>query len=352
MIEGSIKLKIIFIVFLCIFIPYVGLAQYSSKKIRTKHETYTDSIKNVKYDYVFPILGQGAYERGFDIPYPMGVMGNFMWMDQGIVIDNLQLGLKTNDIDIPLTDVDFIQFGENRNTSYIVNVRPDIWILPFINVYGLFGYGNSHTEVILTAPVELKSIVDQSIKTAGFGIMGAGGVGPVWISMDANFTWSKPELLDEATQVNVLGIRMGYNFVFEQKPERNIAVWIGGMRMKMSSSTVGAIKLIDALPPEAWERKDEIVSDYWDWYDSLGPADILKKQVADQILTPIVDRIDQADGDSVISYGMDKQTKELWNGLVGMQYQFNKKWMLRSEVGFIGDRKSYLISLNYRFLGF
>ena len=37
---------------------------------------------------------------------------------------------------------------------------------------------------------------------------------------------------------------------------------------------------------------------------------------------------------------------------MGMQFQLNKHWMLRSEVGFIGDRKSYLVSLNYRLLGF
>lgn len=333
-------------------LPYYGISQYSTKKILSKNEAYTDSIKNVDYKYVFPILGQGAYKKGFDIPYPMGIMGNYIWMDQGISITNLQLGLKTDNTDIPLTEVDFIEFGENRNTSYMVNVRPDIWVLPFLNVYGLFGYGNSHTEVFLTSPVELTSVVDQSIKTAGFGIMGAGGVGPVWVSVDANFTWSKPELLDEPTQVNVLGIRMGYNFVFKEKPDRNIAIWVGGMRLKMSSSTVGAIKLIDALPPETWERKDQIVGDYWEWYNNLGPTEIIKKKVADEILTPIVDRIDQVDGDAVISYGMNKQTKEMWNGGIGMQYQFNKKWMLRSEVGIIGDRKSFLVSINYRFLGF
>ncbi len=45
-------------------------AQYTSKKIKTKHQTYTDSLKQVDYKYVFPILGQGAYKKGFDIPYP------------------------------------------------------------------------------------------------------------------------------------------------------------------------------------------------------------------------------------------------------------------------------------------
>ncbi|MGA9271451.1 MAG: hypothetical protein WBV45_12585 [Lutimonas sp.] len=35
---------------------------------------------------------------------------------------------------------------------------------------------------------------------------------------------------------------------------------------------------------------------------------------------------------------------------IGIQYQLNKRWMLRSEGGIIGNRKSILLSLNYRFL--
>lgn len=62
-------------------------------------------------------------------------MSNFLWMDLGIDITNLQLGLITDNINIPLTSVDFIEFVENRNTSFAFNVRPDIWIFPFLNVY-------------------------------------------------------------------------------------------------------------------------------------------------------------------------------------------------------------------------
>lgn len=352
MINWDMKLimKISLLIVLVLFLSQIGNAQYSSRKIKSKHEAYTDSLKHVKYDYIFPVFGQGAYSKGFDIPYPAGIMGNYIWLDQGLLITDLQLGITTDDVDIPLTPVDFIQFGDNKNTSYSINIRPDLWILPFLNVYGLFGYGRSHTEVFLTAPIELKSVVDQSIRTAGFGIMGAGGIGPVWFSADFNLTWTKPELLEEPTKVNIVGLRLGHTFVFKEKPERNVALWVGGMRLSMSTETVGAIKLIDALPPEAWERKDEIVNDYWDWYDSLGPGDIAKKKIADEILTPIVDRIDMADGDTFISYAMNKQTKQLWNGLVGVQFQLNKRWMFRSEGGIIGDRKSFLASINYRFL--
>ena len=335
------------VILLLLFSQYAN-AQYTTKKVRTKHQVYTDSLKNVEYKYTFPVLGQGAYKKGFDIPYPAGFMGNYMWMDQGILIDNLQLGLKTDNQDIPLTEVDFIDFGDNTNTSYTFNVRPDLWVLPFLNVYGIFGYGKSHTEVNLVAPVELKSIVDQGISTVGVGIMGAGGIGPVWFSVDANWTWNKPELLDEATRVNVLGLRMGHTFVFHNKPESNIALWVGGMRINMSSETNGEIKMIDALSPETWERRDEIVDEYNTWYDALPPS---KQAIVDATAVPdIMDRLEAADGDSIIRYGMDKQVKEMWNGLIGMQYQYNKHWMIRSEAGLIGDRKSFLLSINYRFL--
>jgi hypothetical protein len=324
-------------------------AQYATKKVLKSKQAYTDSLKQVNYDYVFPILGQKAYKAGFDIPYPIGIMGNFLWMNQGILINNMQLGLTTDTKDIPLTNVDeFIKFGDNSNTSYTVNVRPDIWVFPFLNVYGLFGYGRSETTVRLTEPVALTSVVEQGIRTAGVGAMGAFGVGPVWISLDGNWTWNKPDLLDKAVNVAVFGVRVGHTFVFNQHPDRNIAIWAGAMRVRMESNTVGQIKLIDALPSETWDRRDEIVAEYNAWYAGLGPG----KQAAVDLtpLPDVIDRLDQADGDAIIKYGMDKQVVQEWNGIFGAQFQLNKRWMLRTEWGLIGDRKSALASINYRFL--
>ena len=155
------------------------------------------------------------------------------------------------------------------------------------------------------------------------------------------------KLLDEATKVNVLGIRIGHTFVFKNKPQSNIALWVGGMRVKMNSKTAGEIRLGDAIPGLE-DKGDEIVNNYWDWYDN--EASIPQKIIADKVLTPIVEKIGEADGSAIIRYGMDKQVKELWNGLLGMQYQINKHWMIRSEAGLVGDRKSFLMSLNYRFM--
>ena len=123
----QIRIRLIVLVIVTAFVwPQASHAQYTTKKVKSKYESYNDSLKQIEYDYVFPILGQGAYRKGIDIPYPVGIMTNFLWMKQGIVIDNMQLGLKANNVDLPLTAVDFIQFGDNVNTSYSANFKPDI----------------------------------------------------------------------------------------------------------------------------------------------------------------------------------------------------------------------------------
>jgi hypothetical protein len=322
-------------------------AQYASRKLSKAQQAYTDSLKQLEYNHIFPILGQQAYRRGFDIPYPAGLMANYIWMKQGIVIENFQLGIQSENADIPMAPVDFIDFGTNTNTSYVTSFRPDLWILPFLNVYGLFGYGSSTTEVNLVKPVNLNSVVTQNLSMAGFGVMGAFGLGPLFMSIDANWTWTKPELLEDPVLANVLGIRVGKSFVFKHHPQRNIAIWVGGMRARMSSATVGAIQMKDAIPQETWDRVDEIVDEYHTWYDGLGP---IQKEIVDNSAFPaLIDALDNADGNTVIHYGMDKRPEQEWNMVVGGQFQLNKHWQFRTEGGIVGDRKSFLLSANYRF---
>lgn len=344
--KTTIKIGMIILMLLSLFNESIN-AQYASRKLSKKQQAYTDSLKQVEYDYIFPIWGQKAYEQGFDIPYPVGIMGNFMWMKQSLVFEDFQLGILSENVDIPLTDVDFLEFGENINTSYAVNVRPDIWIFPFLNVYGLFGYGSSLTEVNIVSPVELKSVVEQGLRTAGLGTMGAFGLGPLWASVDANWTWTKPDLLDEPVKVAVLGIRLGKTFAFKQKPERNIAIWAGGMRVKMGSETNGQVSMADAIPQETWDRVDEIVVDYNTWYDGLDP--VAKAIVDNSAFPAFIDALDNAEGNTIVRYAMGKRPAEKWNMVIGGQFQINKNWQIRTEGGIVGDRKSFLASVNYRF---
>ena len=57
-------------------------------------------------------------------------------------------------------------------------VRPDIWVFPFLNVYGIFAKGRNSTSVKLLSPVPLEVIIDFDSSSAGFGVLIAGGFGP------------------------------------------------------------------------------------------------------------------------------------------------------------------------------
>jgi hypothetical protein len=120
------------------------------------------------------------------------------------------------------------------------------------------------------------------------------------------------------------------------------------MSVSLGSNTLGEIRLSDALPQETWDRADEIVATYDDWYNNT--ATIAQKVIADQTLGPLVDAIDAADGSAIIRYGLEKRVKQRWNGVIGAQYQLNKNWIFRGEGGVIGDRKSIMLSANWRFL--
>ena len=119
------------------------------------------------------------------------------------------------------------------------------------------------------------------------------------------------------------------------------------MRVKMGSETNGQVSMADAIPQETWDRVDEIVVDYNTWYDGLDP--VAKAIVDNSAFPAFIDALDNAEGNTIVRYAMGKRPAEKWNMVIGGQFQINKNWQIRTEGGIVGDRKSFLASVNYRF---
>ncbi|WP_319500383.1 hypothetical protein [uncultured Draconibacterium sp.] len=313
-----------------------GYGQYSQLQKR-------DSLV-ADYPYKFPILGSKAYERGFNIPYPAGGMFNYFVAKQDIDIREISLAFNDSE-SLDLTEL--LEFGTVNARATSVNVRPDLWVFPFFNVYGIFGKAWAQTEVELTYPVTLKAVSNLQGTSLGFGVTGAGGLGKYFFVVDGNWIWTMMSNFEAPVRSYTFSGRLGRAFKLGKNPDSNIAPWIGGMRIKMGGVTEGSILLNDIIPDETWARRDEIVTNYWNWYDN--EATIAQKLIADKVLTPIVNKIDEADGSGVIKYRLRKEPKQKWNIIVGGQYQLNKHHQFRAEGGIIGNRKSLLLSYNYRF---
>jgi hypothetical protein len=50
-----------------------------------------------------------------------------------------------------------------------------------------------------------------------------------------------------------------------------------------------------------------------------------------------------------VEYSIDKHPADMWNLIVGGQYQLNKSWMFRLEVGFLTSRTHVISGVQYRF---
>jgi len=326
--------------------------QYSIKNLSKKHEAYYDSLKNTPYDRKFPILGDKVYKRGFDIPFPFGIMINNFYGKQNIDISDIKVGIIEGDSSKGPVDMSKIIVFDNVNAkAYNINVRADMYVLPFLNVYVLAAYMPiASTSVTLAKPVQISTNPKQSGWGYGFGIMGAGGVGPVWLQADINFTWADMELLENKVFTKVAGFRIGHTFPIKSDPQKNFAIWIGTMGIFLNNATKGKVPLNDLLPDIPPEKIDEIKNSYNQWYNDL---DALQKKVVDRIVARLEEGHNGGGRDDVyITYEMNKAVSQPWAGLIGFQYQLSKKWQFRLETNCVGNRFSTMLSVNYRFLGF
>jgi hypothetical protein len=96
------------------------------------------------YPYALPIWGAKAAARGYDLPYSAGFGVSYLWQKSDLIIENLFAGFNNG----PMYDLDeIVRFNGAVATASAINFRPDIWILPFLNVYGLFSKAKTSTKI-------------------------------------------------------------------------------------------------------------------------------------------------------------------------------------------------------------
>jgi hypothetical protein len=349
---------------------------YTNKEVGKKNETLIDSIKAEPYPYSLPIWGAKAAAKGYSLPFSAGLSVNYLQQESALIIDNLFVGFNNG----PMYDLDeIIRFDKATSRAGAFTVRPDIWVLPFLNVYGIFGKARSSTEI--SAGVYLPDTADNwreitnfsttanfDAVVAGFGITPTIGIRGGWLALDMNCAWSDVSALDKPVFTFVFGPRLGKTFKFK-KPERNIAFWAGGFRVKFSSATNGSLNLSELISTDelqgkvdqGFESVNEKSAQVESWWGGLTPAEqknpinAAKYETANRTLDAASNLLTSMDGalnddqEATVQYSLDKNLKDKWNFIVGSQFQINKHFMLRTEVGFLASRTQIMGGIQYRF---
>lgn len=370
------KCKTLISAFLLLFSIQIFGQVYTDKIVGKKNEELKDSLKVEKYPYALPIWGEKVAQKGYKLPYSAGVSVNYFWQESEIVINDLNIGFNHG----PQYNLDeIVRFDKSTVEASALTIRPDIWLLPFLNIYGIFGKANTATKInagiwVPDADNNWSEIANFSTKanfnatTFGIGMTPTIGIGGGWLALDMNMAWTDISSLDKPAFSYVFGPRLGKTFKFN-KPEQNIAIWVGGFRVHISGDTNGDLPLSDFIDLSSAQAKvdsglqkvSENQTKVDNWWDSLSPAEqknpvnIAKHNTADRALEragtflATLDGALSTAGDSSVQYSLQKRPKDMWNFIVGSQFQFNKHFMFRAECGFLGTRTQVLGSLQYRF---
>lgn len=330
---------------------------------------------SLEYNNLLPIFGKKVKALGFDLPHSAGISVNYLWQKSDIVISNVAVGFNSGEL---INVDDLIRFNTTTAESNGVNIRPDIWVFPFLNIYGIFAQAQSRTNVDVSIVIprineaeELFNIQTNPLfntTTVGFGFTPTAGFFGGWIAFDMNFTWTDVESQENPVFAFVFDPRIGKTFQLN-KPERNISFWIGGFRLKVNRDTKGSLALDEIIPIEEWDTKvtngqikvGEAQQELDDWWENLNPiqqqnpvniakrtANQAKLNVASRFLNGAESALDTADN-STLDYSLDKRQFSMWNFVIGSQFQINKSWMLRAEYGFSEGRNTFFTGLQYRF---
>jgi opacity protein-like surface antigen len=340
-----------------------------------------DSLARAKaqkkdYPYSLPILGKKVTAAGYDLPLSAGVSVQYFTQTSDIILENLKVGFNGGEVN-DLSGL--VKFDLAKARASALTVRPDVWLFPFLNVYGILGMAQASTEVKyrVEAPGDINnnvpifsggSLVEFQTTTFGFGVMPAIGVKGAFFILDMNIAWTDVPQLSRPTRTFVIGPRIGKNFKLK-KPEQTIAIWVGGFRVSLDAASEGSLPISEALDVEDWGNRIDVAANKVaggqvkvdTWWSSLSPIEqrnplnIARYNAANRALTAAGNLVAAADNavntasNSTVEYSLDRRPKDPWNFLTGVQYQMNKHWMLRAEAGYLSSRTQFTCGLQYRF---
>jgi hypothetical protein len=225
---------------------------------------------------------------GKELPLPWGIGFTYYDLSQDYAIDRLALGIPGFD-NLPLDRLEI----DNEISSY--TLKFDVWLLPFLNAFGIVGQIDGETDVDfrpLPLPIPLSQVeIEYDGDVYGGGITLAGG-GEVWfVSATTIFTETSLDGdFESAVQSLVVMPRVGlYN--------RLGSVWVGAMYLETEENHRGVVDL-----------------------PFLGP----------------------------VPFEVDLVQEDDWNTLVGAQAHLGEHWDLELEAGF-GDRETLSGTVTFRF---
>jgi hypothetical protein len=205
----------------------------------------TAAASSPRWSSFLPLLGEEARKRGIELPLPFGAGLVYYHLNRGIEITDVRVGRNG------ASPTSVSQYAHLSSSSDVetVNLKLDVWLLPFVNLYGIVGYiwNSSDTRVAVNLPPILPGgqtrarelVVPTRLEGSigGIGMTLAGGYGPFFMAYDVNA--AQADLgFDDRFKAVVASIRGGW---FGEVGGRPLRLWINATDWNTFATATGTV---------------------------------------------------------------------------------------------------------------
>lgn len=344
--------KTLFIFFITLFSANIfaqsGIQYPKSDTISVKQE----------YPYILPIWGQELTNRNIKFQLPFGINTNYVYNRMELEMSDFSLDI--NGISIDGINAETLAFQPIIAKSNGINIRADVWILPFFNFYGLYAESNGSTQVSMvpfeTELIELNPVPFKT-STLGIGTTFAYGWNDYFVSVDANYTKSKSDILEDKIDFLVASARIGRRETF--KNGMALSVYFGAMYRNTTKHEAnnGNVMLSEYFPElkggilsgidERITINEDKIADPDYPYSESDPTKVALR-TRNTALKEASNKIENAPPGQV-NYSLKKDIIQKWSTQVGFNWEITPNWMYRGELGYSSGQTFFLTGLQYRF---
>ncbi len=273
---------------------------------------------------VFPIMGEKLVQKGVSFPLPLGVAVVGSWKRMDIELLNLEVALNGGE----RLPGDLLLFGQSVASSYVLQAKFDLWLLPFLNVYGLVGRVDGETVI------PMSFLGSDLLELVGAGDLCEGLRPPA----SCFTTYS-------ATVVPPIG---GWNYVFGLNPALGFKSFFVNAPMNITWTDLEAGRWVNSfyISPRIGlnvpAQRAGALSVY------IGAAYLNAENFINGTVTLDTD-LPVDDGQIEIAYWVDSKNSDRWNYLVGFNWSLSKRWSVHGEADAGGSRQGAVTSVTWRF---
>jgi hypothetical protein len=191
-----------------------------------------------------PFMADEARKRGHVLPLPYGVslvvigLGN-----REIEVTDVRVGVRAQP---PQSVSDFLELGSTSDV-FNANIKLDVWLLPFLNVYALLGYvhneSSTHAVVTLDDPgpppgvfeyeTDIETELDGAVGGLGFTL--AAGYPPFFSVLDVSYARSDLGFDNDFTAL-ISTVRLGWDGRIGELPAQ---LWLGAGDWDTAATATG-----------------------------------------------------------------------------------------------------------------